>query len=206
MTLDLYAAFVLATVLLILLPGPAVTLIVANSLTYGPKHALVTVAGSSSAIGVLLVITTLGMTSLIAAMADWFEWLRWAGVAYLIYIGIKQWRAPALALDDVELSAVSRSRLFWQGFIVNATNPKTLVFYAAFFPQFVDPTAPVHSQLIILSVTFLVIATILDGAYAVVAGRARTFLRTRRQAQIRNRITGSLLIGAGVGLALARRN
>ena len=206
MTFDLYLAFVLATILLILFPGPAVTLIVANSLTYGARRALVTVAGSSSAIAVLLVITTLGMTSLIAIMADWFEWLRWAGVAYLIYLGVKQWRAPAVALDDVKASDVSGQRLFWQGFIVNATNPKTLVFYAAFFPQFIVPASPALPQLILLSATFLVIATALDGGYALIAGRARAFLRTRRQARLRNRITGSLLITAGLGLALARRN
>ncbi len=128
MTIDLYLAFVLATVLLILFPGPAVTLIVANSLTYGAKRALVTVAGSSSAIVLQLVITTLGMISMIAFLADWFEWLRWAGVAYLVYLGVKQWRASAVSLDDIAVTAVSGRRLFWQGFIVNATNPKTLFF------------------------------------------------------------------------------
>ena len=205
MSLDLYLAFVLATVLLILFPGPAVTLIVANSLSYGARRALVTVAGSSSAIAVLLIVTTLGMTSVIAILADWFEWLRWAGVAYLVYLGVKQWREPPVALDDVEVSRVSGHRLFWQGFVVNATNPKTLVFYAAFFPQFIDPANPALSQLVLMSATFLAIATLLDGGYALVAGRARRLLRTRRQARLRNRITGSLLIGAGMGLALARR-
>ncbi len=205
MTIDLYLAFVLATVLLILFPGPAVTLIVANSLTYGARRALVTVAGSSSAIALQLVITTLGMISMIAVLADWFEWLRWAGVAYLVYLGIKQWRAPAVALDDVAVAAVSGRRLFWQGFIVNATNPKTLFFYAAFFPQFIEPASPALPQLVLLSVTFFVIATLLDGGYALVAGRVRNLLRSRRQGRLRNRITGSLLIGAGLGLALARR-
>jgi len=89
--------------------------------------------------------------------------------------------------------------------LVSATNPKTLLFYAAFFPQFVDPGSPPGPQLALLCTTFLVIATALDGAYALLAGRLRPWLRTRRRARLRNRLTGSFLIAAALGLALARR-
>ena len=206
MGVDLYLGFVLASTLLILMPGPNVTLLVATSLSYGARRALATLAGTSTAIVLQLVITVLGMTSLMALLASGFEWLRWAGVAYLIWLGVRQWRAAPVALEDVDPQAVPARALFWQGFLVSATNPKTLLFYAAFFPQFLDPAAPAGPQLVLMSVTFLVVATVLDGGYALLAGRLRHLLRGRRRARLRNRVTGSLLIGAGLGLALARRS
>ncbi len=205
MALDLYLAFIAATTVLILIPGPAVTLIVATSLTHGARSALVTVAGSSSAIALQLAVTALGMNSVMLLLAEWFDWLRWLGVAYLLYLGLQLWRASPVALGDPAVSAISRQRLFWRGFIVNATNPKTLFFYAAFFPQFIDPQGPLTEQLIILCVTFLVIATCLDGGYALLAGRLRERLRSSRGALWRNRVSGSLMMAAAAGLALARR-
>jgi threonine/homoserine/homoserine lactone efflux protein len=203
---DLYLAFVLASAVLILLPGPNVTLLVATSLSYGARRALITLAGTSTAIALQLVITALGMTSLIAVLASWFEWLRWVGVAYLVWLGVQHRRAAPVALDDIDAAKIASRALFWRGFLVSATNPKTLLFYAAFFPQFVDPAAPAGPQLLLLSVTFLVLATLLDGGYAVLAGRLRPLLRDRPRARLRNRLTGTLLIGAGLGLAFARRS
>ncbi|MDH3475294.1 MAG: LysE family translocator [Rhodospirillales bacterium] len=202
---QLYFAFVLATTILILIPGPAVTLILATSLAHGARAALVTVAGSSSAIVIHLAITALGMTSLMLVLSEWFEWLRWAGVAYLLYLGVQQWRAKAGTATDGGAATPTSNRLYWRGFVVNATNPKTLFFYAAFFPQFVDPAGPLVLQLVVLCVTFLVIATLLDGGYALLGGRLRGALSSPRWTRLRNRLTGSLLIGAGLGLALARR-
>jgi threonine/homoserine/homoserine lactone efflux protein len=205
MNLDLYLAFLLATTVLILIPGPNVTLLVANSLAHGPRRALITLAGTSSAIALQLLVVALGMSSLIQVLAQWFEWLRWAGVAYLIYLGIQQWRAAPLALHDLESVTARSGRLFWQGVLVSATNPKTLLFYAAFFPQFIDPASPPGPQLALLCITFLMIATMLDGTYAILAGQLRPWLGTRRHARLRNRLTGSFLIAAALGLALARR-
>lgn len=206
MPLELYLAFVLASAVLILVPGPNVTLLVATSLAYGARRALATLAGTSAAIALQLLITALGMTSLMALLASGFEWLRWAGVAYLIWLGIRQWRAAPVALEDVDPQAVPARTLFWHGFLVSATNPKTWLFYAAFFPQFVAPASPAGPQLALLCATFLMLATLLDGSYALLAGRLRTFFRGQRRARLRNRVTGSLLIGAGLGLALARRS
>jgi homoserine/homoserine lactone efflux protein len=202
---ELYLAFVLAATVLILIPGPNVTLLVANSLTYGPRRALITLAGTSLAIALQLIVVALGMSSLILVLAAWFDWLRWAGVAYLVWLGIRQWRARAVALDDVEVPLAATGALFWQGVLVSATNPKTLLFYAAFFPQFVDSTSAPGPQLALLCITFLVLATALDGTYVLLAGRLGPWLRGRRRARLRNRIAGTLLIGAGFGLALARR-
>ena len=205
MPLDLYLAFVLASTLLILMPGPNVTLLVANSIAYGARRALATLAGTSSAIALQLVVTVLGMTSLMLVLASWFEWLRWAGVLYLVYLGVQQWRALPVALEDIDPQAIAARALFWRGFLVSATNPKTLLFYAAFFPQFVDPASAPLPQLLLMSATFLCLAVALDGSFALLAGRLRELFRGRARARLRNRLTGSLLIGAGLALALARR-
>lgn len=206
MPLELYLAFVAATAVLILIPGPAVSLIVANALAHGARGALVSVAGVSTAVVGQLVLVGFGMASAMALMSEWFEWLRWLGVAYLVYLGVRQWRAAPVALGDVRAPAASRARLYWTGVVVNATNPKTLVFYAAFFPQFVDPARPHGVQIALLCLTFLVIQTLLDGSYALLGGRLRPWLASRARARLRNRVTGAFLIGAGLGLALARRS
>ncbi|NKB57007.1 MAG: LysE family translocator [Alphaproteobacteria bacterium] len=200
----LYLAFVATTTALILLPGPNIALIVSNSIAYGSRRGLATVAGTSSAIVVALSLTTLGMTSLLLIASVWFEWLRWIGVVYLIYLGVQQWRAKPVG-SVAAGQETSLSRLFWQGFAVSATNPKVLLFYVAFFPQFIDPSAAALPQMVVLSVTYLVIAASLDSGFALLAGRVRGLFNSERRARIQNRITGSLLIGAGIGLALARR-
>lgn len=206
MNIELYAAFVLTSVLLIIVPGPNVSLIVANSLAHGPRHALATVAGTTVAMSIQLAVTCAGVASLMAILAQGFEWLRWIGVAYLIYLGIKQWRTFALDQNVRATHETSRQRLFWQGFLVALTNPKTLLFYAAFLPQFVDPALAAGPQIALLCVSFVVLAVILDGSYALLAGRMRGLLLQPRRARWLGRITGGFLIGAGVGLALARKN
>lgn len=202
---ELYLAFIAASVVLVVIPGPNVTLIVANSLAYGARSALVTVAGTSMAQAVQLAVTVLGMSSLVLLMAGWFEWLRWLGVAYLLYLGVQHWRAGTDDGNGQAAAKASWRSLFGRGFLVATTNPKTLLFYAAFLPQFIDPLLPPTPQLVLLSITFLVVATLLDGSYALLGGRVRQVMRGPRFTRIRNRVTGSLLITAGVGLALARR-
>ena len=205
MNFELYLAFVAATTVLILIPGPAVTLFIATSMAQGARAALVSVAGSSTAIALMLVVTAFGITSIMLVLSQWFEILRWAGVAYLVYLGVQQWRGKPEAPGAENRAGSSAKRLYLQGFVVSATNPKTLFFYAAFFPQFVDPAGEIALQLAVLSTTFLVIATVLDGGYALVAGRLRGRLAGPAHARRFDRITGSLLIGAGLWLAAARR-
>ena len=147
------------------------------------------------------------MTSLMVLMAEWFEGLRWAGVAYLVYLGIQQWRARPQ--PDAAPEVRSGRSLLIQGVVVTTANPKSMIFLAAFFPQFVDPLAAPGPQFVLLGVTFLAITFGFTALWAVAAGRAGTAFRTRKGAhrgiRLRNRITGSLMIGAGLGLALARR-
>jgi homoserine/homoserine lactone efflux protein len=203
MSLELYAAFILATVVLIAIPGPNVALIVANSMARGVPYGLVTVAGTSTAMGLQLSATVLGLSGLLEVLADGFERLRWAGVAYLVYLAIAAWRAPAPDLMATTAKPLCARKMFVNGFIVSLTNPKTLLFYSAFLPQFVDGTADRAAQLLVLAVTFLAIAVVLDCVWALLGARMRAFLG--RSGPLLNRITGGVLLGGAVGLALARK-
>src|SRR4029077_1300779 len=152
------------------IPGPNVALIVANSVTYGFRYGLLTVAGTSTAMVVQLGLTVLGMTELLGTLGAWFEWIRWIGVAYLVYLRVKQWRAPPLNLAEVAPEPKSARAMFTRALLVSLTNPKTLFFYGAFFPQFVVTSRNVDAQVAILTATFLILAILLDGCWALAAG------------------------------------
>lgn len=199
----LYLAFVAASVVLILLPGPNVALIVANSVAYGTRFGLLTIAGSATAMVAQLTLLTFGMAAVLGTLGVWMEWLRWLGVIYLVIIGIRLWRAAPEDLTRTRPEPRSGQHIYLRGLLVSLTNPKTLLFFGAFFPQFLAPDRDMRPQFLTLSVTFLVLAAVLDSGWAVLAGRARGFLAAR--GRLRNRLSGGLLIGCGVGLALARR-
>ena len=201
--IDLYLGFVAATVILMLIPGPNVSLIVANSIAYGTRYGLLTVAGTTAAIVVQLALTVLGLTATLGVLAGWFEWVRWLGVAYLLYLGIRQWLAAPVDLTRIGPQPRSIRAIALRGFLISLTNPKTLLFYGAFFPQFISLDAPLAPQVAILSLTFLAIAAGIDSGWATLAGRARALLAVR--GRLRNRLSGGLLIGAAAGLALAHR-
>lgn len=202
MEFHLYLEFVLATTVLVLIPGPNVSLIVANSLAHGTRYGLLTVAGTSLAVVPQLALTAAGLTASLGALAAWFEWIRWVGVAYLLYLGVQQWFAPPL---DTTAAAPARlaSRAALRGFLVSLTNPKTLLFYGAFFPQFLSIRSPLGPQLAFLSFTFLTLLVVLDSFWAVLAGRLRGLVA--RRGRFHNRLSGAFLITAGAGLALAHR-
>jgi threonine/homoserine/homoserine lactone efflux protein len=202
MSVELYFAFVAASVALALMPGPNVALIVANSVAYGPRYGFITVAGTSSAMVPQLTVVTLGLSAVLSFMAEWFEVLRWAGVAYLVYLGIQAWRTPPLDLSTNPQPKSARA-IYLRGVLVSLTNPKTLLFFGAFLPQFVDPKSDATSQLALLSLTFLIIAASIDICWALLASKARATLA--KFGTWTNRITGGVLISAGVGLALARK-
>ncbi len=206
LNLELFAAFAAATAALILLPGPVVTLVIANSLAHGARTGLATVAGASAGTAVLIAGGAIGLTAMLAFLSDIFVWVRWAGVAYLAFLGLKHWRAVFRALRAEEIATAPSARgVFWQGALIGVTNPKTVLFYVAFFPQFLDPALPIGPQLAVMSVAFLLIGLLFDGSYAVLAGRIRPWLVGVRRNRIRNGITGTLLIGTSIGLALTRR-
>jgi len=204
----LWLAFAGATTLLILLPGPIVTLVIANSLRHGARAGLTNIAGTTLGSTLFFAIGGFGMAWVLALLSDWFTLIRWTGAAYLIYLGVMLWLQKGQSLaeqTDVATNTGKAKTFFLQGFIVAITNPKTIIFYAAFFPQFIDPALPAGEQLFVLSATFLIIAAIIDSSYAILAGKLRPWLSSERRGRIRNRITGTLLIITGAALALTRK-
>lgn len=194
--------FVVATIMLGLIPGPNVALTVANSLAHGTRYGLLTVAGTSSAMIPQLLLTIAGMSTFIALLADGFDMVRWLGVAYLFYLGVRQWRAPAQDLAHMRARPLSVREIYGRGFFVSLTNPKTLLFYGAFFPQFISPADDVTTQLIVLSCVFLIVITIIDSLWALLAGYARRYLLGR--SAWAGRISGGFLVAAALLLALIR--
>ena len=204
MELHVYLAFVVATTIMIALPGPSVLLTVAHSISFGWRLALSTVAGATMGIAVQLIVAAIGLTSLLNVVAEAFEWLRWAGAAYLVYLGIKQWRSASEPLE-FDTSSVSRKNLFVQGLVITIPNPKSLIFIAAFLPQFIDAARPLGLQFTFIVPTFLVITFTVTSFWALVAGKLSGFLQSQRAFKSVLRTAGGLMIIAGAGLALARR-
>ncbi len=202
MDIGLYAAFVAATVLLALFPGPNMALIIANSVAYGTRWGLLTLLGTTTALAIQLALVAVGMTTLLATAGHWFNLLRWIGAAYLVGIGIQTLFAPPASLAPAAVRGRSVRGTVARGLFVSLTNPKVLLFFGAFFPQFISPRGSLGLQLLVLSATFLVVVAALDAMWATLAGRARGWIA--RRGRLLNRVSGGLLIGAGAGLALVR--
>jgi threonine/homoserine/homoserine lactone efflux protein len=201
MTTPLYLAFVAASLALIVTPGPNVALIVANTLARGWRVGLATVAGTSAAMVLQLSLTVAGLAAAVAAFAAVFEALRAAGVAYLLYLAWRALRAspaPATAAPDRR----PLSRIVAGGFLVSLTNPKTLLFYGAFLPQFVATGAPATPQLLLLAATFLGLAVVCDSLWVVAARHVAGRFGGGR---LGNRLAAAIFALAGIGLALIRR-
>jgi threonine/homoserine/homoserine lactone efflux protein len=203
MSLQVYLAFVAACIALALLPGPIVTLLIANGLRHGTRAALTNIAGVQVGIAIVMAIVAIGLTSLMATMGYWFDWVRFAGAAYLVWLGIKLIRAPVEGVNAEEQPAPPRGGFFLQGFLVTLSNPKLLVFFGAFIPQFVDMSKDHVSQVALLGITFMITGAITDSIYALLAGRARLFF-SKRRTRLLSRISGGFMIGGGIWLALTR--
>ena len=203
MSLEIYLTYVVACAVITLIPGPTVTVIVANSLAHGTRAGLLNVAGTQLGLGLMMTILVVGLSSIIAAMGWLFDWLRIAGAVYLVYLGWKLIRSPE-ALADASKVTTPRGGFFLQGFLVLMANPKALFWFGAFIPQFIDPKGNYVAQIALLGVTAMVVAVFSDGAYAVLTGRAGAFL-TKKKVRLVSRLSGCFLIGGGVWLALTRR-
>jgi threonine/homoserine/homoserine lactone efflux protein len=203
MSLNLYLAFVAACIALALLPGPVVTLVIANGLRHGTRAALTNLLGVQLGLAIMIAVVAVGLTSMMATMGYWFNWVRFAGAAYLVWLGIKLIRSPVEGVDAGEPPAPPRGGFFLQGFFVLLSNPKVLVFFGAFIPQFMDMNRDHASQVALLGATFMVIAGMTDAVYALLAGRARKFFSARRT-RLLSRISGGFMIGGGIWLALTR--
>ena len=204
MSVSLYSAFIAASALLILTPGPTVALITSNAARYGLCSGLTTVAGSCAAMSLHLLAVCFGLSAFLAALGGALFWLKWAGAAYLVYLAIKALRAPPLSAEDAATPGrPTGRRVFVEAFAVSLSNPKVLLFYAAFFPVFLSPERAAAPQLALMSATFLAVAAAIDSGWAMLGARARPLLI--RAGRWGNRVSAGVLLTAAAGLASLRR-
>lgn len=204
MEMHVYVAFVVATAIMISLPGPSVLLTVAHSIAFGWKSGIATVAGATAGIAAQLAVAAIGLASLLGSVVEVFEVLRWGGAAYLVYLGVRQWRSADRPFE-FDAAPVSRANLFVQGLVVTLFNPKSLIFIAAFLPQFIDAARPIGVQMAVIVPTFLAITFVVTSMWALASGKARGFFRNRRALRNVSRTSGGMMVMAGLGLAMARR-
>ena len=202
MSLELYAAYLAACIVIILVPGPTVTLIIASSMRHGARAGLANVAGTQAGLAIMIAIAGVGLTTIIEAMGHWFEWVRLIGAAYLIWMGWQMIRSSG-RIAAGQAPAAPRGGFFLQGLLVAISNPKTLIFFGAFFPQFIDPAGDYALQIAIMGLTAMVFAAMSDSAYAIVGGRAGQAMSAGR-VKLLSRISGGFLIGGGLWLAFSR--
>lgn len=207
MSWETWIAYAVATEVLLIIPGPTVLLVVGYAITRGRGPALMAVAGSCLGISCAFAITFAGLGAVLTASATAFSVMKWVGAAYLVYLGIQMWRAKTETLLEADAAGgKSRHRsTFAHGFVTTILNPKVVVFLVAFVPQFMNPAAPTMPQAVIMTATFVTLAFLSDGAYAVFASKARqSFLGVRGMKWVQ-RVGGSLLIGAGLLTAATKR-
>ncbi|MDO9414580.1 LysE family translocator [Pararhizobium sp.] len=200
MSIEHWLAFVAASAILLAIPGPTILLVIAYALGHGRKAAGATVAGVALGDFTAMTASMLGLGALLATSAAIFTVLKWVGAVYLIWLGIKLWRAPIGGLGaDGSAAPVERPRkIFLHTYAVTALNPKSILFFVAFLPQFLDLSRPLLSQMLIFETTFLMLATINAAGYALLASLARDTIRKPKVQKIVNRTGGSLLVGAGL--------
>lgn len=177
----------------------------ATSLSCGRAKGLQTVAGTTTAMALQLLVAALGTAWFAAALSEAFFVLRWLGVAYLVYLGVARWRAALKPASDQDVPTTSATGAYWRGFLVSMTNPKTILFFGAFLPQFTSASLPYATQVGVLSVSFLLLAAVLDSGYAFAAGSVHALAHRPRIRRWSDGVAGTLLFGSGLGLALVRR-
>jgi threonine/homoserine/homoserine lactone efflux protein len=206
MGIELWLAFVAASVIMLIIPGPTILTVISYSVAHGRKANVPLVAAVALGDSTALLLSLLGLGALLATSAFWFTAIKWAGGLYLLYLGIKLLRAGVSASPVHEPAAPeSRWRLFANTYLVTALNPKGILFFVAFLPQFLNSTTPAAQQLWILGITFVALATLNATLYAVFAASARKLLASPRAQRRFHLAGGSLLSAAGVWALLAKR-
>lgn len=206
MSMELWFAFVAASAVLLIIPGPTILTVISYSMSHGQRAKVPLVAAVALGDSTALVVSLLGLGALLATSAFWFTVVKWVGGLYLLYLGVKLLRAGISATELAAPAAPgSRWKLFANTYFVTALNPKGIVFFVAFLPQFINPSAGVTQQLWVLASTFVAMATLNATLYAVFAGSARKMLSSPRAQRRFNLAGGSLLSAAGVWALLAKR-
>lgn len=206
MTVELYLAYVAATLVVLAIPGPTIMLVVSYALTQGRRSAAASVLGVGLGDATAATASLLGLGAILAASADAFSVLKWVGAAYLVWLGIKMWRSRPVAIGPHEVAEIPARRIFWHAYVVTALNPKGIIFFMAFLPHFIAPQAPVVPQLTLLGATFVVLGIVNAAVYALAAAAVGRKLRSPSLMQIVNRVGGAFLVSAAAMTASLQRS
>ena len=206
MSLDVWLAFVVTATVLLVIPGPTILLVLSYALGRGWQAAAPTAIGVALGDLTAMTLSMLGVGAILAASAALFTLLKWIGAAYLVWLGVKLWRTGTSLATDVRTDAVSPSRMLTHAWLVTVLNPKSIVFFVAFLPQFLDPGRDFGAQMAILVPTFVTLAFANAFGYALLATRARRLMANPRAIRFAHRAGGGALVGAGAVTALGTRN
>ncbi|WP_298821404.1 LysE family translocator [uncultured Roseibium sp.] len=206
MTLELYVAYVAATLIVLAVPGPTIMLVVSYALSQGRKSAAASVMGVGLGDATAAIVSLMGLGAVLATSATAFAVLKWIGAAYLVWLGIKMWRSRPAALGPHEVDDVPAKKIFWHAYVVTALNPKGIVFFMAFLPHFIAPQAAVPPQLVLLGSTFVVLGILNAAIYALAAAAIGTKLRSPSLMRLVNRVGGGFLISAAAMTATIQRS
>ena len=202
MNWQLFSAFLVITLILFLTPGPIVTLVITTGARSGSRAALLTVAGASAGNAVLVACIAFGLSWVLKTSSEIFDYLRWVGAAYLVFLGVQAWRHAGATPE----TAPPRGHVYaWRGFVVAITNPKSIAFFTAFLPQFVDSSLPVEHQLLVMCAVSVLIGAALDSGWGLAASLGRAWFIKPKHNRLLARLSGAVLIGGGIWLSLARR-
>lgn len=203
---EIWLAFAAAAAVMILIPGPTTLMVMGHTMASGWR------VGALSLIGVTLgdigaiALSVLGFSALLATSAEAFTVMKWIGAGYLVWLGVKLWRAPAAEMTPADTGRSTASHAIAQTFLVTLLNPKGILFFAAFLPQFIDPARPLLPQVIVLTLTLNVLAAAIQGCWIAAMGRARNRIMSPRTLKNMNRAGGAMLVGAGLLTASLKRS
>ena len=213
MTLQTFFLYLAAVFVLTVTPGPSVLMCITNGIHHGVRRAFAGALGSVTAVCLIMIVSAAGLGAILAVSEKVFLVLKWCGVAYLAYIGVRTFFSTQSTIaaenpDDPQAAHTQKSRasLYWQGFLVGGSNPKALLFFTAFFPQFINPHAAQLPQFLVLGATFVCFELFWLTFYAHFAARVAPWLRTPGRAKMFNRLSGATFIGAGALLATVKRS
>ena len=206
MELSIWLSFLGTVLLIAFTPGPSVLLATANSMKYGTQKTIGTILGDLTANLCQMILAALGLASFVISSGTLFQFIKWCGVAYLIYMGLtKFFSKTQIQLSGTKTEERSFSKLFGEGFLMSAANPKAIVFFAALFPLFLDPSAPFLIQVAILAATYLLVDGISLLIYTRFAEQLKAYLENQKKIHLQNKIVGSLLIFSGIMLSMVKR-
>ncbi|PSW19352.1 homoserine/homoserine lactone efflux protein [Photobacterium sanctipauli] len=204
MSIDVWLAYLATAIVFSSAPGSGTVNSISNGMVYGWRKSLASILGLQIGLAIHIALVGVGLGAVIAQSAQAFTLIKWVGVAYLIWLGIQKWREQAVMSVSAPSAAISSIQLCRQAILVNLTNPKTVVFLVALFPQFLSPTQPQAEQLLILGVTTVAVDTLVMLSYVTLASRLAGYIRSQRVMAALNRVFGSMFIGCGALLATAK--